>query len=171
MCMTAGGVRVPGGKPVTELPGLSPRFPPVMMVGPVLVTVDPARTSKFAADPKGTGAWHAIVEVVKLQTKLLTSGLPDRSWAPVVIVAVYVVPSARLADGVNVAILPVPSKVTTPVTPVATVKVMAFMVAGFIASLNVAVITVLGHTPGPPLGGATEITAGGGGALHAVTDV
>ena len=31
-----------GGNPVTELPGLNPRFPPTV-VGPVLVTVEPAR--------------------------------------------------------------------------------------------------------------------------------
>jgi hypothetical protein len=41
------------------------------------------------------------------------------------------------------------------------------MVTGFIASLNVAMITVLGHTPTAPLGGVTEITAGGGGVAHA----
>ena len=56
MCITAGGISVPGGNPVTALPGLSPRFPPLMMVAPVLVTVEAARTSKFAADPNGTGA-------------------------------------------------------------------------------------------------------------------
>ena len=35
------------------------------------------------------------------------------------------------------------------------------MVAGFIASLKVAVTTVLGQTPTEPLGGVTEITVGG----------
>lgn len=82
-------------------------------------------------------------------------------------VAVYVVLRARLLDGVNAAILPVPSSVTVPVTPGATVKVVMLMVTGFIASLNVAVITALGHTPTAPLGGVAEITAGGGGVAHA----
>ncbi len=41
---------VPGGKPVTALPGLTPRSP-VTMVGPMLVTVEPAKTAKLAATP------------------------------------------------------------------------------------------------------------------------
>jgi hypothetical protein len=51
--MTAGGVRVPGPNPVTEDPGLRPRSPPVITVGPALVTVDPARTTKLLAELKG----------------------------------------------------------------------------------------------------------------------
>lgn len=86
-------------------------------------------------------------------------------------VAVCVVLRARLLDGVNAAILPVPSRVTVPVMPGATVKVVVLMVTGFIASLNVAVITVLGHTPTAPLGGVTESTVGGGGAVHAAAAV
>src|SRR5579863_7059380 len=171
MCITAGAVSVPGGNPVTALPGLNPRSPPRTMVGPVLVTVEPARISKLAADPNGIGTWHATLAVVKLQTKLLASALPARSCAPVVMVAVKVVFNARLLVGVNAAILPVASRVTVPVTPGATVKVVVSIVAGFIASLNVAVITVLGHTPAAPLGGATEITVGGGGAAHALAAV
>jgi hypothetical protein len=45
---------VPGGKPVTELPGLNPRSP-VTTVGPVFVTVEPARTAKLSAVRRGTG--------------------------------------------------------------------------------------------------------------------
>lgn len=41
-----------------------------------------------------------------------------------------------------------------------TVKVVVLMVAGFMASLKVAVTTVLGQMPGAPLGGVTEITVG-----------
>jgi hypothetical protein len=37
-------ITVPGGNPVTAVPGLTPRFP-LMTLGPVLVTVDPARTA------------------------------------------------------------------------------------------------------------------------------
>src|ERR1700726_2361008 len=43
----------PGGNPVTEPPGLSPRFPS-MIVAPVLVTVEPPRMAKFSAAPSGT---------------------------------------------------------------------------------------------------------------------
>jgi hypothetical protein len=35
---------VPGGKPVTELPGETPRLPVTTVGVAVLVTVDPART-------------------------------------------------------------------------------------------------------------------------------
>jgi hypothetical protein len=42
---------VPGGKPVTAEPGLTPRFP-VITLGPVLVTVLPPRTAKLLAVPR-----------------------------------------------------------------------------------------------------------------------
>ncbi len=50
-------VRLPehSGAPVTDEPGLSPRSPNIV-VGPVLVTVEPANTEKGAADPKPTVA-------------------------------------------------------------------------------------------------------------------
>jgi hypothetical protein len=49
---------VPGGNPVTAVPGLTPRFP-LMLLGPVLVTVVPARTAKLPAVPSPTGATAA----------------------------------------------------------------------------------------------------------------
>src|SRR5690349_13654010 len=52
------------------------------------------------------GVTSAVAPVVKLQTKLATSGLPARSLAAVVIVAVYTVSGAREAPGVNVAVTP-----------------------------------------------------------------
>ena len=48
--IVAGGTTIPGGKPVTALPGLTPRSP-VTMVGPVLVTVEPPKTAKLVATP------------------------------------------------------------------------------------------------------------------------
>jgi hypothetical protein len=44
---------VPGGNPVVAVPGLTPRSP-LMLVGPVLVTVEPARIAKVAADRRFT---------------------------------------------------------------------------------------------------------------------
>ena len=41
------------------------------------------------------------------------------------------------------------------------VKVVVLIVEDFIASLKVAVTTVLGQMPDEPFGGATEITVGG----------
>src|SRR4051812_2059744 len=40
----------PGGKPVTALPGETPRSP-VMVVAPVFVTVEPPSTAKLCAAP------------------------------------------------------------------------------------------------------------------------
>jgi hypothetical protein len=48
-----------------------------------------------------------------------------------------------------------------PLTPGATVKVVALMVEGFIALLKVAVIVALGHIPAAPLSGVAEATVGG----------
>ena len=48
-------------------------------------------------------------------------------------------------------------------------KVAALMVATFMASLKVAVTTVLGHTRVEALGGVTETTVGGG--LHPLAAV
>jgi len=45
----------PGGNPVMEVPGLTPRSP-LITDGPVLVTVEPARTAKLPAVPRPTGA-------------------------------------------------------------------------------------------------------------------
>jgi hypothetical protein len=53
LCMTP--FTMPGGNPVTAVPGLTPRSP-LMTLGPVLVTVCPARTAKLPAVPRPTGA-------------------------------------------------------------------------------------------------------------------
>lgn len=52
-------ITIPGGKPVTALPGETPRFP-VTTVGPVLVTVLPARTPKLDAVPRLTVTGVAV---------------------------------------------------------------------------------------------------------------
>ena len=49
---------VPGGNPVTALPGLTPKFP-LTIVGPVFVTVEPANAVKFPAEFRATGNWAA----------------------------------------------------------------------------------------------------------------
>src|SRR5437867_6215676 len=96
---------VPGGNPVTAVPGLSPRSP-LTVVAPVLVTVEAARTANELAAPRATGAWPAAVAaVVKLHTKFAASALPARSLAPIVIVAVKTALGASVLIGVKVAIL------------------------------------------------------------------
>src|ERR1700680_2108392 len=110
----------------------------------------------------GGGATHDVAAVVKVQTKSLANALPKRSLAPVVMVAVEAVLTARLLDGVKVKIVLDASWVTVPVTPGVTVKVVMLMVAGSIACGKMAATTMLGHTPAEPLGGTTEI--GGAGA-------
>ena len=97
---------------------------------------------------------------MKVHTKLAASMLPNMSVAPVVIVAVYRVPTVRALEGVSVKVVFVASAVMGPVTPGVTVKVVELMVAEFIGLLNVAEIRVLGHGPEAPAG-RTEITVGG----------
>src|SRR3989304_9233797 len=62
----------------------------------------------FAAPVELTvGAVVSAVEpVVQLIEKSLASALPDRSFAPVVIVTVYSLLAARLLNGANVAVTP-----------------------------------------------------------------
>src|SRR5436309_12332986 len=43
------------GAPVTEVPGLNPRSP-LIVVGAMLVTVEAARTANVLAEPRATGA-------------------------------------------------------------------------------------------------------------------
>src|SRR5439155_14298005 len=54
---------VPGGNPVTAVPGLSPRSP-LTVVAPVLLTVEPARTANVLAAPRATGAGPAAEAAV-----------------------------------------------------------------------------------------------------------
>ena len=75
----------------------------------------------------------------------------------------------RELDGVKVKIVFVTSWVTVPVTPGVTVKVAVLIDEAFIASLKVAVMTALEHTPAEPLAGVSEITVGGG--LHPLAAV
>jgi hypothetical protein len=49
-------VRCPGGNPVTALPGLTPMLS-LLMVGPVLVTVEPASTANACAVPRIEVVW------------------------------------------------------------------------------------------------------------------
>jgi hypothetical protein len=101
--------------------------------------------------------------VVKVHTKLVASGAPVGSFVPVVIVAVNKVLVASVVVGVNVAVVPV--NVTVPATDVAPgpvkANVAALIVAGFIASLNVADTVVLTATLVAPLTGTVETTVGG----------
>lgn len=53
------------------------------------------------------GGAHSALPVVKLHTKLLAKALPNVSFAPVVIVAVYKVVNASAFDGVKAAVEPV----------------------------------------------------------------
>jgi hypothetical protein len=63
----------------------------------------PVATLGGATEITVGGAQDALL-VVKLHTKFAANALPDGSWAPVVIVAVYGVFSTRGLDGVKVAV-------------------------------------------------------------------
>ena len=83
-------------------PGHTPTSP-VTMDGPRFVTVEPPRIPKLQAVFNGTMGIQAVADVVKVHTKLLGNGSPARDSAPVVMVAVYKVFSARALFGVKVA--------------------------------------------------------------------
>jgi hypothetical protein len=98
----------------------------------------------------------------KLHEKLLASGLPEVSWADVVIVAVYMASGARLLLGLKRAMLFVASQTTVPVTgfmPV-TRNVAVLIVKGFIALVKAAVIFLLIGSQSNKLGGFVELTLG-----------
>ena len=124
-----------------------------------IVVLRPTPVAPFAGTVEMTVGGGAVV---KVHTKLAASGTPVGSFAPVVIVAVNKVLVARMVVGANVAV--VPARVTVPVTSVAPgpvkVNVAALIVAGFMASLNVAEIVVLTGTPVAPLTGTVETTVG-----------
>src|SRR3989339_1000471 len=106
--------------------------------------------------------------VVKVHMKFAASALPARSPAPVVIVAVNRVLSGSVAGvvGVKVAVLATAAYVTFPATVVppsvvfTTVKVVLPIVAGFIASLKVAVGLEVVKTPVAALPRIVEVTMG-----------
>jgi hypothetical protein len=52
-------VRIAGGNPFTDVPGLSPRSPDIV-VAPVLVTAEPARIAKFEDPASGTEACTVV---------------------------------------------------------------------------------------------------------------
>ncbi len=60
---------IPGGKPVTDVPGESP-MPPAMTDEPVFVIVDPARIAKVLVDPRFTVAGAADAAALKALKKI-----------------------------------------------------------------------------------------------------
>jgi hypothetical protein len=161
-------VNIPGGNPTIAVPGHTPTSP-LTFVGAatveVLVTVEPAKIPKpQPAAPIGMGPGQATAAVVNIQLKSAASAMPNWSCAPVVIVAVYGVLSARRFEGVKVATVSVASRATVPMTavpPVANLKVPVLIVEGFIALLKVAVTTAPWQMPVAAPAGTTETTVGG----------
>jgi hypothetical protein len=78
--------RTPGGKPVTEVPGLRPRSP-VTVVRLALVTVEPARMAKIEAEPRSMSASLQAAVVIS-QTWSTPIGVPTRSSTVALIVTV-----------------------------------------------------------------------------------
>src|SRR6185295_5465623 len=107
------------------------------------------------------------VPVVKAQVTSAARGFPARSFtplAPPLTVAVYDVPALSAAEGVNVAVAPLPDTLAATATLVAvffSVKVVVDTVVGSIASLKVAVTEVVGLTPVAPLTGLVDEITGG----------
>ena len=92
-------------------------------------------------------------------------GVPDVFFAPVVIVAVYVLSDNRLDVGVNDAVVPLyETDPGTAVVPSCKVNVDVLIGVGSIATLNVAVTVLFNTTPVSLAAGLVEITVGGVGA-------
>ena len=72
----------PGGKPVTAVPGLTPRSP-VMTLGPVFVTVEAPSTAKLWAAPSDGAVWADaewyVVALTSAVIKVMNPILPDRA--------------------------------------------------------------------------------------------
>ncbi len=68
---------VPGGNPVTAVPGVSATSP-LMMLGPVLVMVLPARIATLSAPPKGIMSAGAAGDEIGLC--LRGASAPARAW-------------------------------------------------------------------------------------------
>jgi len=76
----------PGRNPVTDVPDLRP-ISPLMVVGPVFVTVEEARTAKLAAVPIGTpgvaalalGSPNAPIRTFVTQKRVRTGASRDRA--------------------------------------------------------------------------------------------
>ena len=149
----------PGPVTVKVVPLIVAGFMPSLNVA-VTVVLAATPVAPFTGTVERTVGAEAVV---KVHTKLADKATPAGSFAPVVIVAVNKVLLERTAVGVNVAVIP--AKVTAPTTGAApgpvTVKVVPVIVAGSIASLNVAVIIVLTAAPVAPFTGTVEITVGG----------
>lgn len=120
----------------------------------------------FAGNVEDTvgGVISGAALVVKRQTKLDCKALPATSFAAVVMVAVYCVLAARLAEGTNTT--PVPLALTAPTTcapPVAvfTVKLVMVRLLLSIASEKFADTDVFKLTPVAKFAGEMEETIGG----------
>jgi hypothetical protein len=87
--------------------------------------------------------------------------LPDISLTPVEILALYIVPATRGAEGVNVAV--VPEYATVPaieVAPWVSVKDEVVIVAALIGSLKVTDKTLLSAIPVEPVIGLVDNSVG-----------
>jgi hypothetical protein len=76
MFLTPGALMMPGGKPVIDVPGERPTLS-LSTEGPVLVTVDPAKTeydSAVARGTVGTSAAEAPSRVIRIAAIDATNG-------------------------------------------------------------------------------------------------
>ena len=136
----------------------------------LVIPAVPPKAPNVEADPRliGGGPPTNGGPVVKDQgfgTAPATKALPNRSFAPVVTVAVYWVFATRGLVGVNVAMSLAGAYVTVPVTGVApgpvSVKVAELRVVGSIVLLNVEFTVALSWTPVAPFTGLVRVIAGG----------
>jgi hypothetical protein len=141
------------------------------LIGALKVALIFWMTGTFVAPLTGTVEVTAAADpVLNVQTTLDASAVPDVSFAPVVIVAVYNVDVASGLPGVKVAVFP--TYATPPGTAVAlgpaSVKVVGLIVVASIGALNVALTVALLATPDEPFVGTVELATGGTAAVAVV---
>jgi hypothetical protein len=90
---------VPGGNPVTAVPGDTPTLAPalpLMTVDPVFVTVDPAKIAKFAVDPRFTVASAAKTLTGAMTTAQISIVKYIDDNRNILLVLILIVPSFHL---------------------------------------------------------------------------
>jgi len=78
-------INIPGGNPPIEVPGLSPRSP-VILVAPVLVIDEPARTAKLAAPANTTVACTVVCKGITIGVDVVEEGARFLSFLHPVII-------------------------------------------------------------------------------------
>jgi hypothetical protein len=91
---------LPGGNPVTEVPGLTPKSPETT-VGPVFVTAEPPKTAKLAAVPKSGAVPIAGIGELEPDTAKTSTVRGIKSRVKERILNIELSPKKHIAPAIN----------------------------------------------------------------------